>query len=134
MVARVDTELPSESFVLTSSGGGGVWVVKCPSGISSGRLYFSPLGPWYTVLSPWGRSSSPLYATRTNSSKASLPSLEFAVPPIDHAREKTKHESTCFCMSASRLMLAMRPLGSASCSTNNDLNVRMRFTATLVPS
>ena len=75
-----------------------------------------------------------MYATRTNSSKASLPSLEFAVPPMDHARQKTKHESMCFSMSLSRLMLAMRPLGSASCSTRSDLNVRMRFTATLVPS
>ena len=36
---------PSTAFLVSSAGGNGVVDVMCPSGMSSGRLYFSPLGP-----------------------------------------------------------------------------------------
>ena len=58
--------------------------------------------------------------------------MELALPPMDQHREKTNVESMC--ISISFLSSLVMDLGSDRGSTRSDLNVRIRFTTTLVPS
>ena len=109
-----------------SAGGRGVLAVMCPSGMSSGKSYFSPEGPANPSLS---RHS---YAARRNVSNSALCLLDAAEPPTDQVSANTNVASMCVSISFfSSLVIA---LGSESGATNNARNVRMSVTATFVPS